>query len=100
MRPMGIELTSAHPTMIEILPSGGSKGNGLALLLAHLGLNASQLMAFGDGENDISMIQLAGIGVAMGNAVAQVKSLLDFVSKSNDHSGVAQGLGMLLHALE
>ena len=99
MRPMGTELTSAHPTMIEILPPGGSKGNGLSCLLDHMGLRASQLMAFGDGENDLTMLQLAGISVAMGNAVPQLGSVADFVSGSNDDMGVARGLDVLLEAL-
>ncbi|WP_317318540.1 Cof-type HAD-IIB family hydrolase, partial [Gemmiger formicilis] len=52
----------------DILPAGGGKPNGLAHTLAHLGLTREQSIAFGDGGNDVTMLEYAGIGVAMGNA--------------------------------
>eukprot|EP00955_Chlamydomonas_euryale_P116119 366399-Chlamydomonas_euryale.AAC.25 len=57
--------------MLEVLPLGASKGAGVAWLLEHLGLDASGLMALGDGENDLEMLQMA----AVRHAVAQVGAL-------------------------
>jgi HAD superfamily hydrolase (TIGR01484 family) len=51
-----------------VLPLGASKGGGVSWLLHHKGLSAAGLLALGDGENDIEMLQLAAIGAAMGNA--------------------------------
>lgn len=59
----------AVPNMLEIVPSGVNKWGGLQLLLDHLGLPPSALMAVGDGGNDRDMVAGAGVGVAMGNAV-------------------------------
>ena len=53
-------------------------------------------MAFGDGFNDLSMIQFAGQGVAMANAVEEVKSIADFVTTSNEEDGIAHALEQLL----
>ena len=57
----------------DILPEGGGKPNGLAHTLAHLGLTREQCIAFGDGGNDVTMLEYAGIGVAMGNACDAAK---------------------------
>lgn len=65
-------------------------------LLTHLGLERESLMAFGDGFNDLSMIQFAGQGVAMANAVEEVKSIADFVTTSNEEDGIAHALEQLL----
>lgn len=67
-----------------------SKGNALAKLADHLGLNKDEVMAIGDNENDLSMIDYAGIGVAMGNATENVKTIADVHTTSNDEDGVAQ----------
>jgi hydroxymethylpyrimidine pyrophosphatase-like HAD family hydrolase len=74
------------------LPLGASKGAGVAWLLDHLGMNPTGLLALGDGENDIEMLQLAAVGVAMGNAGAKVKGVADAVMGSNDVDGVAQAI--------
>ena len=65
-------------------------------LLTHLGLERESLMAFGDGFNDLSMIQFAGQGVAMANAVDEVKSIANFVTTSNEEDGIAHALEQLL----
>ena len=64
--------------------------------MTHLGLERDSLMAFGDGFNDLSMIQFAGQGVAMANAVEEVKSIADFVTTSNEEDGIAHALEQLL----
>ena len=57
-----------------------------------MGIPVNQVMAVGDGENDIEMLELAGLGVAMGNANAHVKSIANVSTKSNDEDGVAEAV--------
>lgn len=78
--------------MIEVLPPGASKGRALKALLHELDIAPEQVLAIGDGENDIEMIQLAGIGVAMGNANDHVKQAADHVVAANDADGVAEAI--------
>jgi Cof subfamily protein (haloacid dehalogenase superfamily) len=83
---------AALPDMLEIVPPGGSKGAALKTLLKDLGIPAENMLAIGDGENDIEMIQLAGIGVAMGNALPKIKSAADHVTATNDADGVVEAI--------
>lgn len=85
-------LTTALSGMLEVLPPGASKGGGVEWLLGHLGHDPGHLMALGDGENDIEMLQLAGLGVAMGNAGAALKAVAGTVVGTNDEDGVAQAI--------
>ncbi|MCK6579026.1 MAG: Cof-type HAD-IIB family hydrolase [Anaerolineae bacterium] len=80
------------PTMLEIIPPGASKGAALKRLASDLRIASAAVMAIGDAENDVEMIQYAGIGVAMGNADDHVKSSADQVVASNDADGVAEAL--------
>lgn len=66
-----------------------SKSNALKALCKHLSISQTEVIAFGDGDNDIDMLQFAGIGVAMGNASNYVKSKADYVTLSNEENGVA-----------
>ena len=75
--------------MLEILPLGASKGGGVRRALEYLGLRADQMLAIGDGENDVEMIEMAAIGVAMGNAGKVLKNSADFITTTNDEDGVA-----------
>lgn len=84
--------TTALSGMLEVLPLGASKGAGVAWLLDYLGMDPAGMLALGDGENDIEMLQLAAVGVAMGNAGAKVKGVADAVVGSNDEDGVAQAI--------
>jgi len=83
---------AALPDMLEIVPPGGSKGAALKTMLKDLDIPAENALAIGDGENDIEMIQLAGIGVAMGNALPNVKSAANHVTTTNDADGVAEAI--------
>jgi hydroxymethylpyrimidine pyrophosphatase-like HAD family hydrolase len=76
----------------QVLPLGASKGSGVAWLLNHMAVPASEVMAMGDGENDLEMLQLAAWGVAMGNAGTQLQAVADAVVASNDEMGVAQAI--------
>lgn len=92
-------MQAGWPNMLELLPSGASKGAMLARLLADLEIPPSAVMAIGDAENDIEMIRLAGIGVAMGNASAPVKEAARWVTASNDEDGVAVALEKYIPSL-
>ncbi len=88
----GLSVTSSLGNNLEINHAEATKGKGLLSLAAHLGLPAEQVMAFGDGENDVSMLRAAGLGVAMGNAGDEVKAAADLVTLGNDEEGVAYSI--------
>lgn len=85
-------ITQAMPDMLEILPHGASKGAGVKILLDHLGVQPEEVMAIGDGENDIEMLQLAGMGVAMANGTARTLAVADATVASNDDDGVVEAV--------
>jgi len=85
-------VTQAVPQFIEVLPAGASKGAGLQWLLAQMKVAPQEAMAIGDGENDIEMFELVGLGVAMANAHPRLKAVAGQVTDSNVHSGVAQAI--------
>lgn len=80
------------PESIEVLPNGISKGAALAHLLDEMQVDPADVIAFGDAENDLEMITLAGLGVAMGNAMPLLKEAADYITGTNDEDGVAQGI--------
>lgn len=92
----GIAVTSSMPNNLEINGEGASKGNAILLLARYLGFSPSQTMAFGDGENDLSMMELAGIGVAMDNGNPALKKKADFIARSNEEDGVARVIEKLI----
>ena len=71
------------------MPQNIDKAYSLGKLLKHLGLDRSQMIACGDGFNDLSMIKYAGLGVAMANAKEEVKEAADYITLSNDEDGIA-----------
>jgi Cof subfamily protein (haloacid dehalogenase superfamily) len=85
----------SKPNYLEIVPKGANKAAALMHLVAILGLDLSQVAAVGDGYNDIEMIREAGLGIAMGNAPAAVKSAADWVTGTNNEAGVAQAVRRL-----
>ncbi len=89
-------VTSSIPRNVEVNSREAQKGSALLRLAAHLGLRPEQTMAFGDDLNDISMLQNAGIGVAMGNAAPEAKAAADYVTLSCDENGVAEAFSRLL----
>lgn len=78
--------------MIEVLPANASKGQAVKTLLGELGIDPSNALALGDGENDIEMLQAVGIGAAMGNATQKLKDIADVIVPSNEEDGVAFAL--------
>jgi Cof subfamily protein (haloacid dehalogenase superfamily) len=85
-------LVQALDTMLEVLPPNSSKGEGLQHLLEIINMPPENILALGDGENDIGMVQLAGIGVAMGNAKPELQKAADYITASNDEDGVAEAI--------
>lgn len=87
------EAFKSREIIFEIMPKGVHKASGLARLCELLGLDRSQVMAVGDEENDLTMLEWAGLGVAMKNASPIVKAVADVVTtKDNNHSGVAEAI--------
>ena len=81
-----------HPAFTDITAADADKGKGLHAMADYLGLNISETMAFGDGGNDITIVQEAGIGVAMGNAGDNLKAVADYITTSVDEDGVMNAL--------
>lgn len=79
----------SEPYYLEVLPKGIDKGRSLMRLLELLGLKKEQMIACGDGYNDLTMIQAAGLGVAMENAVLPVRKAAGYITYSNNEDGVA-----------
>ena len=81
-----------HKDFTDITAIGSDKGRGIAQMAAHFGIGIDEVMAFGDGGNDIPMLRKAGIGVAMGNANDTVKAAASYVTTSVDDDGVKNAL--------
>lgn len=89
-------VTSSMPGNLELNARGVTKGSGLAFLQKHLHLKREEIMAFGDGENDLPMLLEAGTGVAMSNGTSYLKEKADIVAASNDEDGVADILERIM----
>jgi phosphoglycolate phosphatase (TIGR01487 family) len=83
---------------IMVLPAGVDKGTGLDAALSDLGIAAERTVAIGDAENDESMLALAGLGVAVANALPSLKSHVDMVTESANGAGVEELIEWLLDA--
>ncbi|WP_147531807.1 Cof-type HAD-IIB family hydrolase [Bacillus marasmi] len=81
-----------HPFSVDVIPKGGSKADGIKQMVEALGMKMEDVYAFGDGLNDIEMIQAVGTGVVMGNASNEVKQHANFITKSVDEDGLWYGL--------
>lgn len=85
-----VEATGALENNIEVNAEGVNKGAALLCLGKLLGIEKDEIMAFGDGANDKKMLELVGVGVAMDNAVPEVRESADYITASNDEDGVAE----------
>ncbi len=85
----------SHTTYLEITQRGVNKADALATLAQHLGIELAQTAAMGDQENDIGMLQAAGMGIAMGNAIPAAQAAADWVTDTNDRDGVAVAIERL-----
>lgn len=92
-----MDVFRSAPFFIELVPKGIDKALSLRRLLDKINLTPTDMIAFGDGYNDLSMLRLAGIGVAMANAVPEVIAEADFVTLSNEEDGVAAAIEKLCY---
>ncbi|STZ75842.1 Cof-type HAD-IIB family hydrolase [Bergeriella denitrificans] len=91
----GLKTVRWHEEAVDMLPAGSSKAGGIAAALAKLGLTMQDAMAFGDGLNDIEMLQSVGFGVAMGNGTPEAQAAARYICPSVDEDGVYRGLQAL-----
>lgn len=88
----GLQYCLLGDRFVEITAKGCDKGEALAVLCRHMAIPIEQTIAFGDGENDVRMLDKAGVAVAMENAPPAVKEHADMVAKSNNENGVCNFL--------
>lgn len=81
-----------HPEFTDITANGADKGKGIVAMARHEGFDPNRTIAFGDGGNDTSMILQAGIGIAMGNAIDELKERADYVTTTVDDDGILNAL--------
>ncbi|MBF7057919.1 sugar-phosphatase [Weissella confusa] len=81
-------IVKSTPQHLEFMHKDATKGSGLLTLAAKLGIDRSETMALGDQQNDVTMIEAAGLGVAMGNAVPEVKAVADVETTTQNADGV------------
>ena len=87
-----INVFRSEPYFLELVPQGIDKALSLSVLLENIGMTREEVIAIGDGYNDLSMIKFAGMGVAMGNAQEPVKKAADYITLTNDEDGVAEAI--------
>lgn len=87
-----VQIGYSKDNYLEIIPMETSKGNAVKKLCELKDINPQNVIAIGDENLDISMIQYAGMGVAMGNAIEELKQAADFTTRTNDEAGVAYAL--------
>ena len=86
----------SEPYFLEIMPQNIDKAHSLQKLLNSIGLTADSMICCGDGFNDLSMIEYAGLGVAMENAQPIIKDSADFITRSNDEDGVLHVINLFM----
>jgi 5-amino-6-(5-phospho-D-ribitylamino)uracil phosphatase len=90
------ELSSSHSNNLEVNPKGISKATGLAVVCEELQISSDEVVVMGDGWNDVQMLAWAGLGIAMGNATQEVKSIANRVTDTCHNDGVAKAIERLL----
>ncbi|MDP4108585.1 MAG: Cof-type HAD-IIB family hydrolase [Bacillota bacterium] len=88
----GVTFCTSQPTFLEFFDSGVSKGAAMEKIGAIFGIKREETIAIGDNYNDLSMIEHAGLGIAMGNSPEEIKKKAGFVTLSNDEDGVAYAI--------
>ncbi|MDR0497339.1 MAG: Cof-type HAD-IIB family hydrolase [Treponema sp.] len=94
-----LTLSSSWPLNIEIMSSGVSKGEALNFVSGQMNIPMERIMAIGDNLNDMEMIQQSGFGVAMGNAIPELKEKALWITASNDEDGFALAVEKMLAEL-
>lgn len=82
------KMTRWNPYGVDIISKSGGKVAGIKRIIQACGIRRNEVMAFGDGENDMDMLRYAGIGVAMGNAEEDVKVCADYITDDVDEDGI------------
>ena len=93
-----LDVFPSEPYFLEVVPCGIDKANTLGALMEQLGVAREEVIAIGDGVADVTMLQLAGVGIAMGHSQDSVKRCADYVTASNEEDGVAQAVEKLILA--
>jgi Cof subfamily protein (haloacid dehalogenase superfamily) len=83
-----VHITKSKAHYLEFLHKEGNKGAAITFLANHIGCSLDQVIAIGDSWNDREMLEVAGLGVAMGNAIDELKAIANYVTKSNNEEGV------------
>lgn len=91
-----VDIYLSAPWFLEVMPNGVNKGLGVEKVCADMGISMDEVMAFGDNYNDIPMLKMAGLGIAMGNAEDEVKNSADYVTDTCDLDGIAKALSKFL----
>lgn len=94
-----INVFRSEPYFLELVPQGIDKALSLSVLLEKTRIRREEVMAIGDGFNDLPLIRFAGLGVAMGNAQEPVKKAADYITLSNEEDGVAAALEHFIPSL-
>lgn len=89
------DFIQSSPNYYELLPKNASKGNALLKLAEILNIPINKVIAIGDNENDISMIKAAGVGIAVANAIPDLKNAADFITVDNNSNALAAVINML-----
>lgn len=87
-----VDMVGWYPTASDLVPKGSSKGASVQKVLAYFGFSKAEAMAFGDGDNDLEMLQAVGLPVSMGNATPAVRQADRFVTRSVKADGIAYAL--------
>ncbi|MEW9094383.1 MAG: Cof-type HAD-IIB family hydrolase [Clostridiaceae bacterium] len=87
-----LEVVSSFRNNVEVMRKGVSKGSAVEMLAKHYNIKMNEVMCIGDSENDLSMIKVVGLGVAMGNGDEIVKNHADYITNSNNEDGVAKAI--------
>lgn len=93
-----LDVFRSEPYFLEVVPCGIDKANTLGALLSHLNITREEVIAIGDGVCDVNMLQIAGLGIAMGHSQDSVKVCADYVTASNEEDGVAQAVEKMILA--
>jgi Cof subfamily protein (haloacid dehalogenase superfamily) len=87
-----LEVVSSFENNFEVMQKGVSKGRGVEVLAAYYGIDREEVICIGDNENDLTMIQYAGLGIAMGNSDEEIKEIADYITATNNEDGVAKAI--------
>lgn len=93
-----LDVFRSEPYFLEVVPCGIDKANTLGVLLSHLDISREEVIAIGDGVCDVNMLQIAGLGIAMGHSQDSVKVCADYVTTSNEEDGVALAVEKMILA--